>query len=416
MNILAVDFGTSSVKMGIYKDDLSEVKTVKVKYDYDVMGLFAQIDPEIVYNAFVEGCHQLEDLIKTVDILAFDVFSPCLIAMDKDGNALYPAIIHVDRRSYAQSRFALKQLPKEKFLEINGNLPFAGGISLTSMLWIKQEQPDVYKKTAVLGHLNTYLHKKFVGKFYIDPSNASFTGLYETMTGKGWSKEMTDALGIDRALLPEIVPSLSIAGKLCAEAARQTGLPEGLPVLMGANDSSSAAYGAGAVENGDIMNLSGSSEIVTVTTTNPVPHPKYYLRTSVEEGKWLYLAITVGGFAFEWFRKQFCRVRFLPHLAGDRHSLVKKKGGFSGLTMDTTREDMLRALLVGTYDPVLEALSIIGKTTKLNPGIYWSGGMVSDEYQQFKGKVFDGFHFIPRADCSSLGMVKASVVTMNGGK
>ena len=436
MKILAADFGTSSVKLGVYTREMIEIVSTNVGYKYESDGTTAQIDPEVIYSAFIKGCHNLGDILKTVDILAFCAFSPSLIAMDIDGNAVYPCIVHLDRRSYKQSRYALNQLPKETFIEINGNLPFAGGISSTSILWIKQEQPELFKKTYMLGHLSTFLHKRFVGKFIIDLTNASFTGLFETFTKKGWSPVITDALGIDRRLLPELRPSLSIAGELRGEVAEAAGLKNGLPVLVGANDSTSAAYGAGAFHNGDITNISGSSEIMVMTTDKPVPHAKYYSRVSVEEDKWIHLAITVGGFALEWFKKEFCRemsdeffygnylketvsegikkdkVRFLPHLSGDRHSLVRKRGAFSGLTMETTREDMLRALLTGTFDPILTALDIIKKSTKLNTNIYWTGAMISEEYQRFKEQVFHGYHFIPCKNCSSLGMVRGAVVTL----
>lgn len=436
MRILASDFGTSSVKAGIYDEDLREIKTSKVNYTYDVNGLDAQIDLNVVFNAFIKVLKDIGEDIKTVDVIAIDNFSPSVSALDKNGDPLYPCIIHLDRRSYAQSRKALKLLPKEEFLRINGNLPFAGGISSTSILWLYDNEPDVVKNAYKIGHLNTFILKKLTGKFLIDPSNASFTGLYETFTAKGWSEDITDALSIDRNLLPDIQPSLSLAGKITKEAALITGLKEGTPVIMGSNDSAAAAFGAGAVVPGDIMNISGSSEIMTITTKNPVPHPRLYLRTSVEADKWLYLSITVGGFALEWFRKNFCRemsadefyksymayaaengstktVRFLPHLSGDRHSLVKKRGGFSGLTADSTREDMLKALIIGTFDPMIESLSIIGKSTRLNKKIYLTGGVVSDSYMKFKEDFFKGYTFADRANCSSLGMVKAAVRVLN---
>ena len=436
MYILAADFGTSSIKAGVYTEDLTEVCTAKASYDYQVSGLQAQIDAGVMYEGFLKCLRAMGEWLRKIDIVAIDNFSPSVIAMDREGEALYPCIIHLDRRSYPQSRYALKCLPKETFLKINGNLPFAGGISLTSILWLMQNEPETAAKTFCYGHLNTYVLKKLTGRFLIDPANASFTGLYETFSGKGWSPELTGALGIDAKKLPQIQHSLTLAGKITAKAAKETGLPEGLPVLMGANDSASAAYGAGAVHSGDIMNISGSSEIMTVTTDHPVPNPKFYCRTSVEADKWLYLCITVGGFAMEWFRRVFCQdmdkdtfygkyiaevtssqetgdVRFLPHLSGDRHSLVKKKGSFSGLTMDTTREEMLRALVKGTFDPMTTSLKIIGKTTPLNKQVFLTGGVVSPAYQHFKELAFEGYSFSMRSNCSLLGATKAAIRTLN---
>ena len=337
MRILTADFGTSSVKTGIYDEKLTELRSAKACYTYDVNGLEAQIDLNVVFSAFIKSLADLGDMIKTVDVVAVDNFSPSVCALDREGEPLFPCIIHLDRRSYAESRQALKLFSKEGFLSINGNLPFAGGISSTSIMWIMNNCPETAANTSKFGHLSTFILKKLTGRFLMDPSNASFTGLYETFTGRGWSEDITDALKIDRDKLPEILPSLSLAGKITAKAAALTGIPEGVPVITGSNDSAAAAYGAGAVMPGDIMNISGSSEIMTITTKNPVPHPRLYLRTSVEADKWLYLSITVGGFALEWFKKNFCRemsadefykeyleramsegdaktVRFLPHL------------------------------------------------------------------------------------------------------
>ena len=435
MKILTADFGTSAVKIGIFDKNLNELASNTVTYQYFAENDRAEIDPETIYAAFIKGCSQISDQLAGIDIFAFDALCPSLVAMDAEGTPLYPSIIHLDRRSFAQSRYAINKLPKERFLEINGNLPFAGGISLTSMLWLKQHLPDVYNKTAVLGHMCTYLHKKMVGEFLIDPSNASFTGLYKTFTNDGWSDEILGAMDLDSSKLPQVRPSLSFAGRLQSGAAREIGLREGTPVLTGANDSCAAAYGAGVTNNGDIINISGSSEIMMIATDNPIPNEKYYCRTSMEDGVWLYLAITVGGLALEWFMKQFCRemdvktfyndylrrvcgegvpnVRFRPHLSGDRHSLAKKTGGFSGLTMKTTREDMLRGLLYGILEPNLNMMKIVGKSMKINSQIQWTGGMISDEYQKFKEGLLRQYTFIPKKNCSLIGLAKAAIKTAN---
>ena len=432
MKILSSDFGTSSVKVAIISEKEEILAEAKEEYNYDVINKQnIQIDPELIYAAFLKCCKSLTKHLPEVELFVPCVLAPVFIPLDKEGNALHPAILHLDRRSYAESRFILQAVGKKEFMNISGNLPFAGGISCTSMLWYKNNMPELYKRTYKLGHFNTFLHRKLVGKWLIDPSNASFSGLYETLNMGGWSEKICGAIGLDRNLLPEITPSISIAGKLSKEAAASMGVKEGIPVAMGANDTTSAAYGSGAVNNGDILNISGSSEIITVTTDTPVPHEKYYIRSSMESGKWLYLAITVGGFALDWFRNEFFSemdkkdfygkylnefvathtrtdVKFQPHLAGDRHSLVKKKGAFTGLTFESTREDLLLSLLIGIYDPVFTTIRIAKKQMKLNPHIFWTGGMVSDAYQDFKRRIFKGFDFNMKRECSTLGNLKVA--------
>lgn len=439
--ILSIDFGTSSLKMGVFNRKGKNLCSTKVEYDFEVIDRFKiQIDANLMFKAFIDGLKKFEEYKDKIEVVIGDV-ALSMIAMDKEGNPVYPMILHLDRRSYAQSEFALRAVGGDNFMNINGNLPFAGGITCTSMLWIKDNLPDVYKKTYKFGHFNTFFLRKMVGKFLIDPSNASFTGLYETLKEGGWSEDICREIGMDRDKLPDIVPTKSIAGYLSKSAAELTGLREGVPVIVGSNDTASAAFGAGAVNTGDILNVSGSNEIITVTTDNPIPDRHYYIRTSVTPGRWLYLAITVGGNAVEWFRKEFCKdmskeefyseylqdiyrkysnmditeikEKFEPYLAGDRHSLKKKTGAFNGLTFESTRESMLLGLLIGTYDPVFNTINVCKDQIKLNQNIFWTGGMINDAYLKFKRNIFRGFDFKAKKDCSELGNIKIAVEVLD---
>jgi sugar (pentulose or hexulose) kinase len=240
----------------------------------------------------------------------------------------------------------------------------------------------------------------------------------------------------------------TVVGGLSASLAAGTGLREGLPVVMGANDSSSAAWGAGVVDGGSILNISGSNEIVTIALERPLPHEKVYLRTHVIGGRWLCLAITVGGSALEWFRRELCRemdpeefygrylpdlverrfggetggdgprngslreggtrgpdssVAFAPHLAGDRHRIGRRKASFTGLTLGSSREDMLAAVLLGVLDPMRTALDIYGKKIALDGAIALTGGLSGSVPVAFKERVFPGFRFRPVPDAAALG-------------
>jgi sugar (pentulose or hexulose) kinase len=436
MRILSVDFGTSSVKLSILDERLAVVQSHRRGYTYQVDGRRVQVAPETVLEAFVHGLRAFGNALRTVDVLSICVLCPSLIAMDREGTALYPAIIHLDRRSTAQSREALRRVGKERFLAINGNLPFPGGISLTSIMWLKRHRPGVYRRTFCFGHLNTYLHRLFTGRFAIDPTNASFTGLYETLAWGAWSGELCGELGIDREKLPPVVPSDEVVGVLTDRAADLTGLRSGIPVIMGSNDTAHAALGAGAVENGSILNISGSNEIMTITTDRPIPHEKVYLRTHAVRGRWLVLAITVGGGALEWFRRELCRemdretfyeeylpdfiagrfretrVRFSPHLAGDRHSLRHKKAAFRGITLESTRDDLLSALLAGIFEPLHLVLDIYGTQLPLCREVVLTGGMAGSACLELKRRLFPQFVFRKVDECSTLGNGKMALLAL----
>jgi len=432
--ILSADFGTTSLKLSILDKNLHILNSIKETYKYEVIdNVKVQIAPELIFRSFINGIRQFDDYLQKIDVLSICVLCPALIAMDKQGNCLYPAIIHLDRRSVEQSKRALHAVGKQRFLEINGNLPFPGGISLTSILWLKDNHREIYDKTYTFGHLNTYLHKIFTGKFAIDPTNASFTGLYETLKWGGWSDEICSTIEISRSKLPEIVPSGRVLGKLSKKAARLSGLKTGIPIVMGSNDTSNAALGAGAVENGSILNISGSNEIITITTDKPLPHEKVYLRTHAIKGRWLILAITIGGGALEWFRREFftelssadfydnylpdfvknrfkkTNIKFFPYLAGDRHSIAQKKATFEGITLDTGREDFLSALLVGIFRPITMVFDIYRGKIALKKEIILTGGMVNNTYIKLKKNILREYDFKIVNECSTIGNGKLAL-------
>ncbi len=430
MRILSADFGTSALKMTVVDESGTFLHSVRCAYECEAEDMSVQIEAETIYAALHKACSQLgAECLRAIDALVMCVFSPCLIAMDRRGDPLYPAIVHIDRRSYEQAHRALDRIGKETFQRVSGNLPFPGGISCTSIMWLGDNYPSLFKRVYKFGHLNTFLHRRLVGAWIIDPTNASFTGLYETLEEGGWSDVLCDGCGIAGGTLPDIRPCLSLAGYLTRRGAADTGLRQGIPVIVGSNDSSSASFGADAVETGDVLNISGSSEIMNVTVDKPLPNDAYYIRTSVEEGKWLYLSITTGGFATDWFRTVFCSemtkddfygeymksvvqrspkpdVAFAPHLAGDRHSLERRKAAFSGLTLDTSRDDMLLALLVGSYEPLLRLIDQSSMQLTLNRIISWTGGLTNESYRLFKNRVFKDFSFVWKAECSSQGNLK----------
>lgn len=424
--ILALDIGTSSLKAGLFDQNCNLILTDKVDYTYDTCGMHVQMDPEKIWKAFLNVAENLRSHLDRVEMVVQCVLSPSLIPMDETGNPLYPSIIHWDRRSVKQAREALSLIGKEKFLELAGNLPYPGGISLTSLLWVKEKEPEIFKKTFKFGHMNTFFLKRLTGNWGIDPTNASLTGLYNTVAASHWIDDFTSAFEIPIEKLPPIIQCLELVGKVTKEVGSMTGIRSGTPVLMGSNDTSSAALGAGVSENGQILNISGSGELLAICLDRPIPDEKYYLRTHPLPDRWLAFDLTTGGFALEWFRIQFCRemkedefydsylesilqqkrettVRFLPHLAGDRTSMKQKKASISGLTLSTTREDCLFAVSEAILDRTINLLNRIAEKIELDKTVYLTGGRANPALLDYKGRRLPGFEIVVRQDCALHG-------------
>lgn len=425
--ILVLDIGTSSVKAGIFDSNLNIVSETRHNYRYDASpDMSVQIDMKIIWEACLYVMQRFKQWLKRIEVVIPSVFCPGLVAMDRNGKALYPAIIHIDRRSIKQANESLRIVGKEKFLKITGNLPYPGGISLTSVLWLKEHENDVFKKTCKFGHVNTYIAKRLTGEWGIDPTNASFTGLYETVRGNNWSHEITKELGIPIEKLPPIIIPHQVIGHITKEVSRVTGLRDRIPVLIGANDTTCAALGAGVIEEGQTLNIVGSSEIFVICMNKPLPDGKYYLRQHAIPGRWLMLVITTAGFSLEWFRRQFCKemdkynfyntylphvlkqrkagsVCFRAHLAGDRNSFKKKRASFSGLTLATTRDECLSALIKGSMVPMRNAINKCWNFMKLRDTIFLTGGGLTQTLIEYKKSIFPDFNFEVKRDCSLLG-------------
>ena len=423
MNILSIDFGTSSVKLSVLDERLNILDSVKVAYDIRVLNTdWVEMDAPDVFNAMIEGIRQLGEHASRIDVIAYDCFAPSMVFMDREGHPLYPLITHLDRRSKKQSQDILQVMGKERFQQITGIQPFTGGASITTAMWVKENEPEVFRKTFKVGHLVTYIYRQLTGRWITDPTNASMTGMYQTTQWSTWSDEICQTFGIPLGMLPDIELSGKIAGHLSAETASMCGLRAGIPVAVGAHDTTVAHVAAGNSMPGDVLDVSGSNEMISILTDQPIVDDRYYLRNAITPGQWQIFAITASGFAVDWFRKEFYRdldetsffkqelleaieivpettARFLPYLAGDRQSMQPKKGGFSGLTLASTRQDMLASILIGIHEPIVDTIRICEQTMKLNSTIKLTGGMITPEFIRIKKMLLPGYDFEIKMDC-----------------
>jgi xylulokinase len=375
--VLSIDAGTSGAKVGLLDRSGRIVARSVQRYGYATPRRHhAELDFLLVWKGIVAAVRELECLKHPVRAVGLSVLCPGLVPLDRQGSPLRPAIIHLDRRSVREGRWALERIGSQRFLAVTANLPYPGGCSASAMLWLRTHEPDVYRGTHCFGHTNTFLARRLTGRWGMDPTNASFSGLYDTMGASGWDPRLAEDLGLDLERLPPIVPSTAAVGTVTAAAARELGLREGLPVAMGAADSACAALGAEVTHEGEILNATGTVEVMVLATTRPVPSADYLTRTHVLPGWWLVLnIIPTGGEAIEWARREFYRelapqefyerllprlllqratpVRMAPYLSGDRTRFRQRTASYRGISLQSTRDD----LLLATCRAVVEEMS-----------------------------------------------------------
>ncbi len=438
--ILAVDIGTQSLRACILEPDLSLSERQQIPYTPQMKsGNRVEMDAEILWQALIHACGKLMQR-ERVGLVSFSTPCPSLVPMDRGGNPLHPIILHLDRRSYPQAKWALDRVSEEAFLDIAGNLPVPGGISVTSLLWIREHVPEIYDlKDVCFGHAVTFIIKRLTDRFVMDPSNASFTGLFDTVGYGDWDERLLAPLEIDRGKLPDITPSTTVVDELTDRSSRRLGLPKGIPVVIGANDTTCAAVGAGVLNAGDIMNTSGTVEILVVSLEKPLVSRNHLLRTHAYPGRWLAMrTVGAGGISLEWFRKNFCReltkeafyneylsrvlaekqppkARFHPYLAGDRHRVRTRSGGFSRLTLGTSRDEMLLALNHGIVSFQMKSLSEWAKSIPLSDTICHVGGGASKAYTDYKQGMLKEYHFRQMGETTSTGAGKLALDALGRG-
>lgn len=433
--ILGVDVGTTGMKMGVFRvdgDALVLVRQFTRHYAVNTYndGLFSDIEPEKWQQAFVEGCHEMQDLMGDVDAVSLSGTTPGFTAMDIDGNPVYPAILMLDQRSRLQAQRIIQTIGLKKLMEETANMPVAGGCSLASLLWIKEQEPEAFRRARIFGHSNTFMAKWLTGEAAIDPSSASLMALYNTVRNDlTWNTDIAGAFGIPVEYLPPLLPSHGSPGRLKPELAVLLGLKKHPPVVIGGNDAVLAAYCAGIHKPGDIMNVNGTCEITLICLPRCLPSTKYNIRAHAIPGLWLTLYVmNAGGKALEWFRALFCRemetgrfydeflpraldewreresgVTYVPFLMGSRYSQQPLKAEFLGLTQETSREELLAAMVRGLCEYQRDHIKEIGADVHLGDVIHVTGGASNEAVIRAKREWMRECEYIPEEESSMKG-------------
>lgn len=404
--VLGVDIGTTGLKMAVFSRNDAELRlTAEFSRGYELSAhdndLFGDIDTGKWTAAFVEGCKALAEHMPAVDVVALSGTTPGMTAMDAGGNALYPAILMLDQRSRKQAQDIIDAVGLDTLMGKTGNMPVAGGCSLASILWLKEHEPEVYKKTACFGHSNTFIGAWLTGVFAIDPSSASLMALYNTGSNNlTWNAEIADTVDFPASRLPRLMWAHQSPGRVMPELAKSLGLHREPAVVIGGNDAVLAAYSVGINEPGDVINVNGTCEITLVCLPRCIDSTQYNVRAHVIPNRWLTLHVmNAGGIAYEWFRGLFCRdlsekqfyrefvpesierwiprespVSYEPYLMGSRYTLEPLKAAFTGLSRTTDRDEMLAAMVASLCRYQKGHLEAIERDVPLRNPVYLTGG------------------------------------------
>lgn len=373
MNLyIGVDLGTSAVKL-LLMDGSGEIKNVVSKeypLDFPQPG-WSQQNPEDWRRAVMEGIPELLQGFNGAEVAGIGCGGQMhgLVVLDKDDNVIRPAILWNDGRTAKQVDYLNNVIGKGRLTTLTANIAFAG-FTAPKILWMREEEPKNYARINKIMLPKDYVNYILTGVHTCDYSDASGMLLLD-VEHKRWSKEMLDICGITEAQMPKLFESHQCIGTVKPEVARALGIGENVRVVAGAGDNAAAAIGTGVVGEGGCNISLGTSGTVFISSKsfsvdkNNALHSfahadgGYHLMgcmlSAASCNKWLMDEIfQTANYGAEQASIRPDRlgenhVYFLPYLMGERSPIndTNARGTFIGMTMDTTRADLVQAVLEG---------------------------------------------------------------------
>ncbi|MDK2896719.1 MAG: xylulokinase [Candidatus Atribacteria bacterium] len=403
--ILGVDLGTSSIKASLLDLETRSILRESVELSVSYPDSFsAEQNPEDWWKGFCKLISQLKSRVGDLDGLSAIGLSGQmlgLVLLDEKGNPVRPCILWCDQRSYREIEEIKEKVSLEELLEYTANTPLTG-YWLPKILWLKKHEPRVLAQTFKMLFPKDFLRLKLTGNFTTEVSDASSSFLFD-VAHRTWSKEMMDIFQVDPATLPQVVESPEITGYLTEEAARETGLPAGIPVVGGGGDQSSGGIGLGVVYPGLVSCVLGTSGVVMAQTEEAkMDHENRGLHSFCYSvpGKWFLMGCTLAaGGSYQWIFNSLTKLDenlsfdklnslagevspgskgliFLPYLIGERtpHSDPNARGVFFGLSYEHDIRHMIRSVIEGVAFSQRESVEILKSFSLTAQKLTLSGG------------------------------------------
>jgi xylulokinase len=373
---LGIDVGTTAIKATIIDSDGSIVAHASGVHETTFLGGGrVEQDPEQWWQLTLRLLARLAaDLpngaMSAVAAVAVSSQAPSVIALDRRGSVLRPAMIWMDRRADRESRELEAQFGQEWMLEHTGNRvdPF---FVAPKLLWLRRREPELLDAASAFVQVNGYLVLRLTGVLSMDDQHASLLGLIDPDSAGGWPAELMDAIGVTPEQFPPTHPATAVVGTVSASAASHTGLAAGTPVAAGTVDSAAAAIEAGVTDPGQAVEMTGTSTVVAMPVEARQPIGEFVTMASPVDGHWYWLAAMVSsGACLTWLGGLFSGasdvpamlasaaatapgsdgVIFHPYMLGERSPVwdTDARGAFVGLSLSTGRAELTRAVLEGT--------------------------------------------------------------------
>ena len=383
MLYIGIDLGTSAVKL-LLVDDAGAIKNAVTK-EYPIafpQPGWSEQDPADWWA----GCRAgLEELLRGFDARQVAGIG-CggqmhgLVILDQNDAVIRKAILWNDGRTAAETDWLNTAIGKEKLSAYTANIAFAG-FTAPKLLWVRAHEPENFSRIAKIMLPKDYINYMLTGVHACDYSDASGMLLLD-VAHRRWSEEMLQICGVSRAQMPRLFESCEVIGTLRPELADALGLRPDVQVVAGAGDNAAAAVGTGTVGEGGCNISLGTSGTIFISSKSFGVDPNNALHAFAHaDGGWHLMGCMLSAASCnKWLCEDILgtadyaaeqapitaeklgrnRVFFLPYLMGERSPIndVDARGTFTGMTMDTTRADLVQAVLEGVAFAIRDSFEV----------------------------------------------------------
>jgi xylulokinase len=366
---LGIDVGTSSVKAVIVGEhgEVSAQASAPLAVSRP-RPLWSEQDPNDWWRAAERALRALPAAqAARVQALGLSGQMHGATLLDRAVRPLRPAILWNDGRSAAECEELEAREPRLR--ELSGNLAMPG-FTAPKLLWVRRHEPEIFARIAKVLLPKDYVRLRLTGDFATDCSDAAGT-LWLDVGQRRWSEALIAASGLEPSAMPALFEGSEPTGTLLAEAADALGLPRGIPVAGGAGDQAAGAAGVGVIRPGDAFLSLGTSGVYFVAGARFAPNPAGGVHAFCHclPGTWHQMSVILSAASCLGWVAQATGARdeaallaeiesepaghgellFLPYLSGERtpHNDPHARGVFFGLTHETTRAALGRAVLEG---------------------------------------------------------------------
>lgn len=381
MLYIGVDLGTSAVKL-LLMDETGKIHNI-VSKEYPISFPHPGWSEQNPEDWFAESMEGMKELIAECDKsqvagIGFGGQMHGLVALDAEDQVIRPAILWNDGRTTKETEYLNEEIGRETLSKYTANIAFAG-FTAPKILWMKENEPDKFARISKIMLPKDYLAYRLSGVHCTDYSDASGMLLLD-VEHKCWSKEMIEICGISEEQLPKLFESYEVVGTLKGEIASELGLSEQVKVVAGAGDNAAAAVGTGTVGEGKCNISLGTSGTIFISSKNfgVDEHNALHSFDHADGNYHLMGCMLSAASCNKWWMDEVLRTKeygeeqkkitklgennvfYLPYLMGERspHNDPKARATFTGMTMDTTREDMTQAVLEGVAFGLRDSLEV----------------------------------------------------------